>query len=79
MSAVSGYYYLRVMFVFWMRSEEDEPDAVRSRSADLPIPFAPATVLVTCAVLLLLFGIFPGLISMVTDFFHVPVAAAIVP
>ncbi len=67
-SAVSAYYYLRVLYVFWFGSSEDE--AVRGEA--FPVPTASAAVLVTCVVALLLLGIYPGpaLFETTTSFFR---------
>lgn len=69
-SAVSAYYYLRVLYVFFMKSPEDEP-AVTSvaAQASFPIPNASAAVLVVCAVLLLVLGVLPGLLDVTASFF----------
>jgi NADH-quinone oxidoreductase subunit N len=75
MSAVSGYYYLRVLFVVWMKSPEDELESVEARKFAIPIPVGSATVLVICAVLLVVFGLFPGLIGVATDLFQTDVPA----
>ena len=49
-SAVSAYYYLRVLVVFYFKTSEEAPEAVQNRS--FPVPAPSAAVLVTCAVLL---------------------------
>jgi NADH-quinone oxidoreductase subunit N len=75
MSAVSGYYYLRVLFVVWMKSPEDELESVEARKIAIPVPAGSAAVLVICAVLLVVFGLFPGLIGVATDLFQTDVPA----
>lgn len=61
MSAVSAYYYLRVVYVFWMQSA----DAVEASAPVTEEAFPRATVpavgtLVVCAVALLVLGVFFG-------------------
>jgi NADH-quinone oxidoreductase subunit N len=73
MSAVSGYYYLRVLFVLWMKSPEDELESIEARKIAIPVPAGSAAVLVICAVLLVVFGLFPGLIGVATDLFQTDV------
>jgi NADH-quinone oxidoreductase subunit N len=70
-SAVSAYYYLRVIYVFWMRSPEEVPEAQQVDFASMPAPPAlSATVLVVCAVaLLVLFVGSGGVIGFADAFF----------
>jgi len=61
MSAASGYYYLRVVYVFWMQSPEDVPEAeAMSRSALPPVSLSAQGVLVVCAVALIVLAFFTG-------------------
>jgi NADH-quinone oxidoreductase subunit N len=64
-SVISAYYYLRVLVVFWMRDPADAP--VAARDAAFPVTTGTRAVLVACAVGLLLFGVFPGLVLDVTQ------------
>ena len=59
-SVVSAYYYLRVLVVLWMRDGDEAPEAARG-----PLAITPGTqaVLVVCAILLLVFGVVPGVVS----------------
>jgi NADH-quinone oxidoreductase subunit N len=57
-SAVSAYYYLRVLVALWMRRPDEAPERVREEA--FVVPRASAAVLVACVVGLLLFGILPG-------------------
>lgn len=59
-SAVSAYYYLRVVYVFWMSSAADTPAAEAASTATFPVPRLSAALLVVCAGLLLLLGLLPG-------------------
>ena len=70
-SAVSAYYYVRVIYVFWMRSPEEVPEAQQVDFATMPAPPAlSATVLVVCAVaLLVLFVGSGGVIGFADSFF----------
>ncbi len=69
-SALSAYYYLRVLFVFWMRTPEEEPASVRAQQAPFEVPRLSAAVLVLCAVLLLILGVAPGLLDVTESFFR---------
>lgn len=53
-SAVSAYYYLRVLVVFFMKTQDETSP---SAQATFPIPRASAAVLILCVVLLFVFGI----------------------
>lgn len=72
-SAISAYYYLRVLFVFFMRSPEDDPAADTASRTAFPVPRASAAVLVFCAVALLALGVLPGLLEVTASFFPVDV------
>lgn len=60
MSAVSAYYYLRVIYVFWMLSPEEVPAAAAARNEAFPVPTASVAVIVACAVSLLLLFVLSG-------------------
>ena len=81
MSAVSAYYYLRVIYVFWMQSADEVPEAAQVEPATLPaLPMAPATVLVVCAVaLLVLFVLSGNVIGFAGGFFEAASAMAATP
>lgn len=68
-SAVSAYYYLRVLYVFFMRSPEDVPEAREVAGLSIPVPGSTAAVLVACAVLLLAMGVLPGLLDVTISLF----------
>ncbi len=71
MSAVSAYYYLRVVYVFWMRAPEEVPEAERAAHVDLPAPALSVAVLVVCAGLLLVLGVLPGgVLELAASFFR---------
>jgi NADH-quinone oxidoreductase subunit N len=61
MSALSAYYYLRVVYVFWMQSadEVDATDPVQ-HAAFPPATVAATGTLVVCAVALVVLGVFFG-------------------
>lgn len=60
MSAISAYYYLRVVYVFWMQSEEETP-AAQAATRTFMFAARPATAaIVVCAVALIVFGIYAG-------------------
>ena len=60
MSAVSAYYYLRVLFVFFMQDAADTAEAANVKARAFPVPASAAAVLVLCAALLLVLGVLPG-------------------
>lgn len=72
-SAVSAYYYLRVLYVFFMQSPEDTPEAAEASRRAFPVPGASAAVLVICAVALLALGVLPGLLEVTGSFFEIGV------
>jgi NADH-quinone oxidoreductase subunit N len=75
MSALSAYYYLRVVYVFWMQSPEEVEAAEEAKLAALPSVSPGATgALVVCAVLLVVFGIFFGGVLEATALFFEPSA-----
>ena len=75
-SVLSAYYYLRVLFVFWMRSPEEQAEG--ARQAGFPVPRASAAVIVICAVLLLIIGFVPG-VREITQVFFEAAPMAILP
>jgi len=78
MSAVSGYYYLRVVYVFWMQSREDVLEAREASLGALPpVSLSSQSVLVVCAVGLIVVALFSGgLIEAATGFFDASAMAA---
>ena len=71
-SVLSAYYYLRVVYVFWMKSPDEAPEPVRQQT--FPVPLAPQAVLVVCVVLIVLLGVLPGLLEVTASFFPTPAA-----
>ncbi len=69
-SVVSAFYYLRVLYVFFMRSPEDTPAAAPAMDAAFPTPLVLRVVLVACAAALLVLGIAPGLLDVTGAFFE---------
>ncbi|MEX0746593.1 MAG: NADH-quinone oxidoreductase subunit N [Rhodothermales bacterium] len=79
-SAISAYYYLRVLYVFFMLSPQDDATAAEVAARPLSVPASSAAVLVVCAAALLLLGIFPGLLDVTLALFAVaPAEMALVP
>ncbi len=76
-SVLSAYYYLRVLFVFWMKSPEEQAEG--ARQASFPVPAASAVVIVACAALLLVIGFVPGVREATVGFFQQAGAMAIRP
>ena len=68
-SVVSAFYYLRVLYVFFMRSPEDTPEAAPALEAAFPTPLVLRVVLVACAAALLVLGIAPGLLDVTRGVF----------
>ena len=68
-SVVSAFYYLRVLYVFFMRSPEDTPEAAPALEAAFPTPLVLRVVLVACAAALLVLGIAPGLLGVTRGVF----------
>ena len=75
-SALSGYYYLRVLYVFWMRPGEGVVPSMKDRAFPVTIP--SASVLVTCALVLIVIGFVPFVRDLTLGYFGVS-ALAIVP
>ena len=78
MSALSAYYYLRVVYVFWMQSA-DEVDATGPVTAGAFPRATTAAVgtLVVCAVALVVLGVFfGGVLETTTSFFGASAMAA---
>ncbi len=75
-SLLSAYYYLRVLFVFWMKSPEEQAEG--ARQAGFPVPRASAVVIVTCAALLIVIGFVPW-VRDITQVFFEAVPMAILP
>jgi len=78
MSAVSAYYYLRVLYVFWMQSREEvEAAAAFSDTAVPRATLGATTTLVVCAVALLGLGLFAGgVLETTAGFFDATAMAA---
>ena len=78
MSAVSAYYYLRVVYVFWMQSAEDVEAASAFSDSAVPRSTVGAVgTLVVCALALLVLGIFAGgVLETTAAFFDVSAMAA---
>lgn len=61
MSAVSAFYYLRVLYVFWFMDESEADGA--AAEAHFPVPLSSSAVLVACAVILVVLGVLPFLLG----------------
>jgi NADH-quinone oxidoreductase subunit N len=68
-SVVSAYYYLRVLFVFWMRPAEESADRHAVGQAKFAVPVSTQLVLVACAVGLMILGIYPSLLGTTVSYF----------
>jgi NADH-quinone oxidoreductase subunit N len=76
-SVLSAYYYLRVLFVFWMKSPDDQTAEVKK--ATFSVPTGSAAVIIACAVLLLIIGFVPGVRDLTQLFFEQGGSMAILP
>lgn len=70
-SAASAFYYLRVLYVFWMKSSEEGDVAAIQVIEQSPVTMGSAVVLVVCAGLLLVLGLYPGVLQTTAGFFEV--------
>lgn len=76
-SVVSGYYYIRVLVVMWMRSPDEAPDNARQ---PFPVGTATAAVVGVCAVALLLLGVLPAsVLDATAAAFRIDGVAALTP
>jgi NADH-quinone oxidoreductase subunit N len=78
-SAASAYYYLRVLFVMWMKKPEDSTDTAVAVRTSFNVPAPAAAVLVFCALALLVLGVYPGLMEVTAGFFTDGSAIALLP
>ena len=77
MSAVSAYYYLRVVYVFWMQSPDDVAVDGFTEAALPPATPAAVGTLLVCAVALLVLGVFfGGILETTSTFFEAASMAA---
>jgi len=80
MSALSAYYYLRVVYVFWMQSAEEVEAAQEAEYSAFPYATPSAKgAIVVCAVALVVLGIFFGGILETTAGFFDAAAMASAP
>ena len=75
-SAVSAYYYLRVLVVFFMKPEDAQSGAHETAFA---IPRSSAAVLILCVVLLFVFGVSTSVIDLTQGFFDSGITAVVLP
>ncbi|MFT4606309.1 MAG: NADH-quinone oxidoreductase subunit N [Rhodothermales bacterium] len=66
-SAISAYYYLRVIVVFFMKSEDEVRVPVATNA--FPVPITSAAVLVVCAAALVVLGVYPQLLELTESYF----------
>ena len=78
-SVLSAGYYLRVLWVFWMKSPEDTPEAAQTREYAFPVPRAAAVALIACAGLLVVLGFVPALYETTNAFFGTTAGLATLP
>lgn len=76
-STVSGYYYLRVLVVMWMKSPDEAPDNAK---VEFPVARTTAVVLAVCAIALLVLGVLPaGMIDATAAAFGIDAVAVVAP
>ena len=78
-SVLSAGYYLRVLWVFWMKSPDDSPEAARVKAESFSVPVASAVAIIACAGLLLVLGFVPALYEVAGTFFADGVRLAVAP
>lgn len=71
-SAISAYYYLRVLVVFFMKAP-GEDRGLESKT----VPFAPRAVIVLCVIALIILGVAPGIMEVTSSFFGSAATAAL--
>jgi len=77
MSALSAYYYLRVVYVFWMQSPEDvEAEGFTEAALPQVTPTALGTLVVCAAALLVLGVFFGGVLETTATFFDAATMAS---
>ena len=75
-SAVSAYYYLRVLVVFFMKPGDAQSGAHETAFA---ITRSSAAVLILCVVLLFVFGVSTSVIDLTQGFFDSGITAVVLP
>jgi len=71
-SAISAYYYLRVLVVFFMKESDGSHDF------DLiPVPLSATVVIVLCAGVIILLGVTPSVMEVTASFFNAGATAAL--
>jgi NADH-quinone oxidoreductase subunit N len=75
MSAVSAFYYLRVIFVFWMKSPDESTETASARAYGFPVSSGAVFAIAVCTILLIVLGIVPGLLETTAGYFVSPAAA----
>ena len=78
-SAASASYYQRILYVFWMKSPDDVPEAENARSMEFPVGVGTGAVIVLCTVLLIVLGVAPGLLELTSSYFPVLEVLAVNP
>ena len=66
-SAISAYYYLRVLVVFFMKTEDEVRVPVATNA--FPVPMSSAVVLIACAAALVVLGVYPQLLELTESYF----------
>lgn len=78
-SAASAYYYLRVLYVFWMKTSDETPDALVASRSTFHVPVSSAVVIAFCALALLVLGVYPGIMDVTARLFGDASSLALLP
>jgi NADH-quinone oxidoreductase subunit N len=76
MSAVSAFYYLRVIYVFWMQSADESAEAAQAAAFGFPVSRGGTFAIAVCAILLVVLGIVPTFLETTAGYFDVTAAIA---
>ncbi len=68
-SAISAYYYLRVLYVFWMKSDDSALAIPADKRAGLKPHTQALAVVMVCAILIIVLGVHTGVLEMTGSFF----------
>jgi NADH-quinone oxidoreductase subunit N len=79
MSAVSAFYYLRVIYVFWMLSADETAEAAPARAYAFPVSRGAVLAIAVCTILLIVLGIVPTLLETTAGYFGVAAVTAVAP
>lgn len=76
MSAVSAFYYLRVIYVFWMKTPEETPESAPAQAFGFPVSPAAVAAIAVCVVLLIVLGVIPAFLETTAAYFDLAAETA---